>query len=110
MDGQKKMKKKILCVVAAAIVLSGCSGSKDYTPAAEASGKDIFAQACVGCHTSINETELTTFWEMTAENTNAAYVSAKITQGSMRMPSFPNIKGAELEAITTFVLEHNKSK
>ncbi len=109
MDGQKKM-KKILCVAAAAVVLSGCSGSKDYTPAAGATGKDIFAQACVGCHTSINETELTTFWEMTAENTNAAYVSAKITQGSMRMPSFPNIKGAELEAITTFVLEHNKSK
>ncbi len=109
MDGQKKM-KKILCVAAAVVVLSGCSGSKDYTPAAGAAGKDIFAQACVGCHTSINETELTTFWEMTAENINAAYVSAKITQGSMRMPAFPNIKGAELETITTFVLEHNKSK
>jgi len=108
MDGQKKMKKKILCV-AAAVVLSGCSGSKDYTPATGASGKSIFAQACVGCHTSINDTELTTFWEIAAENANIAYVSEKITRGSMRMPSFPNIKGAELESIATFVLEHNKS-
>jgi len=102
------MKKQMLCV-AAAVVLSGCSGSKDYTPAAGASGKDIFAQACVGCHSSINETELTTFWEITAENANVTYVSEKIAQGSIRMPSFPNIKGAELEAIATFVLEHNKS-
>ena len=102
------MKKKMLFAAATAAVLSGCSGSKDYTPAAGASGKDIFAQACIGCHASINETELTTFWEITAENANAAYVTGKITQGSMRMPAFPNIKGAELAAITTFVLEHNK--
>jgi len=104
------MKKKMLYIAATVVALSGCSGSKDYTPAAGASGKDIFAQACISCHASINETELTTFWEMTTENTNAAYVTAKITQGSMRMPSFPNIKGAELDAITAFVLEHNKSK
>jgi len=103
------MKKEMLCI-ATAVVLSGCSGSKDYTPAVGASGKDIFAQACIGCHSSINDTELTTFWEITAKNANTAYVTEKITRGSMRMPSFPNIKGAELEAITTFVLEHNKSQ
>ncbi len=104
------MKKKMLYVAAAAVVLSGCSGSKDYTPATGASGKDIFAQACIGCHPSISETELTTFWEISADNATTAYVTDKITQGSLRMPSFPNIKGAELEAIAAFVLKHNKSK
>ncbi len=103
------MKKKMLLVAASAVILSGCSDSKDYTPAAGASGKDIYANACVSCHGPINETELTTFWEIPTVNANVAHVTAKITQGSMRMPAFPNIKGAELEAITAFVLEHNKS-
>ncbi|NOX92468.1 MAG: cytochrome c [Gammaproteobacteria bacterium] len=104
------MKKKMLFVATTIVALSGCAGSKDYTPAAGASGKDIFAQACIGCHGPVSDTELTTFWEITTENASAAYITAKINQGSMRMPSFPNIKGAELEAITTFVLEHNKSQ
>ncbi len=104
------MKKQMLLVAAAVAVLSGCSGSKDYAPTAGTSGQEIFAKACIGCHGPLSEEELTTFWEVTPENMNAAYVAAKITQGSMSMPSFPNIKGAELEAITTFVLEHNKSK
>lgn len=99
----------MLCV-AAVVVLSGCSGSKDYTPAAGASGKDIFTQACVGCHAPVSDTELTIFWEMAIENATADSVKTKITGGSARMPSFPNIKGAELEAIATFVLEHNKSE
>jgi len=103
------MKKKILMVAAAIAVLSGCAGSKDYTPEAGTSGKQIFSQACIGCHGAISETELTTFWEISAENANAAYVTAKIAEGSMTMPSFPNVQGAELEAITKFVLEHNKS-
>ncbi len=102
------MKKQMLLVAVAAAILSGCAGSKDYTPNAGTSAKEIFTQACVGCHGAISETELTTFWEISAENANAAYVADKLTQGSMMMPSFPNIKGAELEAITAFVLEHNK--
>ena len=104
------MRRQVLLVAAVAAVLSGCAGSDDYTPTAGTSGKEIFAQSCVGCHGAISETELTTFWEIGAENANAAFVAAKVTQGSMTMPAFPNIKGAELEAITTFVLEHNKSK
>ena len=102
------MKKQIILAVAATAVLAGCAGSKDYAPAAGTSGKEIFSQACVGCHGAISETELTTFWEIAPENANAAYVTAKIAEGSLMMPSFPNIKGAELEAITQFVLEHNK--
>jgi len=102
------MKKQML-VVAAVAVLSGCAGSKDYAPAAGTSGQEIFSQACVGCHGAISDTELTTFWEISAENANAAYVVEKIGKGSMTMPSFPKINGAELEAITAFVLEHNKS-
>ena len=102
------MKKQML-VVAAVAVLSGCAGSKDYAPAEGTSGQEIFSQACVGCHGAISDTELTTFWEISAENANAAYVVEKIGKGSMTMPSFPKIKGAELEAITAFVLEHNKS-
>ncbi len=102
------MKKQMLLAVAAAVVLSGCAGSNDYAPTAGTSGKEIFSQACVGCHGPISESELTTFWEISSENANAAYVTAKIKEGSMMMPSFPNVKGAELEAITQFVLEHNK--
>lgn len=103
------MKKKILVTAAAIAFLSGCAGSKNYEPAPGTSGQEIFSQACVGCHGAISETELTTFWEISAEKANAAYVAEKIGKGSLTMPSFPKIKGAELEAITTFVLEHNKS-
>ena len=102
------MIKQILIAASAVAILSGCAGSNDYTPEAGAPGKTTFSQTCIGCHGPVSETELTTFWEIAPENANAAYVTAKIADGSMTMPSFPNIKGAELEAITQFVLEHNK--
>jgi len=104
------MKRFTLLAVGSAVLLAGCAGSNDYTPKAGASGTEMFKQACVGCHGPLSEEELTLFWEMDPKNVNAAYVSAKITKGSMTMPSFPNIKGAELEALTKFVLEHNKAQ
>lgn len=104
------MKKLTILAVASVAVLTGCAGSKDYAPAAGASGTQMFKDACVGCHGPISDKELTTFWEIAQENANAAYVAAKIGSGSLMMPSFPNIKGAELETLSKFVLEHNKSK
>ena len=104
------MFKKMSFVFASAALLSACSGTNDYTPAAGASAMDIHKASCVGCHSATEENGKTTFWALAPEKANAQFVKAKITNGSMMMPSFPNIKGEQLDALAEFVIANAANK
>lgn len=98
------MKKQFVLSLGVVVVLTGCAGSNDYTPAAGAPGGKIYADACSGCHKSIKE------FEIAADKANAAAIAEKVGKGSMMMPSFPNIKGEGLDALTQYVIENGKRK
>lgn len=98
------MKKQIVLSLGAMAVLAGCAGSNDYTPAAGAPGGKIYADACSGCHKAISE------FAIPADKANAAAIAEKVGKGSMMMPSFPNIKGEGLDALTQYVVENSKRK
>jgi len=104
------MFKKMSFVIASAALLGACSSSNDYTPAAGASALDMHNAACASCHAPIEGSERTYFWLLAAEDANAEYIKAKISDGSMRMPGFPNIKGEQLDALVQFVLDNQLEK
>lgn len=108
---RKFMKKSILFMTISTITLTGfLSGcSRDYTPAAAASGEDIFKGACMECHETI-EGKDNIFYELTAENKNIEFFSKKISGGSLLMPKFPNITADKLTAVSQYALDHSADK
>ena len=81
-------------------------GSTVYTPAAGASGADIFKAACLECH----KIENGKIFELTADNASAAAIAKKVTEGGKIMSSFPNIKGEELTGLSQYVIDNSKVK
>ncbi|MDO8466051.1 MAG: cytochrome c [Gallionella sp.] len=100
------MKKAYLTITVAALAMAGCSKPNNYTPAAGASGADIFKAACIECH----KIENGKIFELAADKANAAAIAKKVTEGGKIMSSFPNIKGEELKAVSQYVIENSKVK
>ena len=87
-------------IIASTAFLAACSGTSDYAPPAGATGENMHAASCASCHNGEFY-----HWKLAPEEQNAEYVKKVITEGTMGMPSFPNIKGKELDTLTVFVLE-----
>lgn len=100
------MRISTLALVASAVALSGCS-SEDYTPSADTDPKVMFETACLGCHAP---TESGKAIALSAKNNSPEAVAAKIGSGSLSMPKFPNIKGAELAALSAWVVANAEPK
>lgn len=100
------MKKTYLALTVAALAMAGCSKPNNYTPAAGASGADIFKAACLECH----KIEGGKIFELAAEKANPAAIADKVTKGGPIMPSFPSIKGEELAGLGKYVIENSKVK
>lgn len=100
------MKKTYLTIAMAALAMAGCSKPNDYTPAAGASGADIFKAACIECH----KIENGKIFELAADKANAAAIAKKVTEGGKIMSSFPNIKGEELKSLSQYVIDNSKVK
>ncbi len=100
---------KHLTMLTAATVIAattGCSVSNDFTPTAGATGEEIFNSACIDCHTPGGNN----VFDISPEKANIDTIATIISQGEMVMPAFPNIQGAELTAISKFVLAKNSSE
>ena len=100
------MKKAYLALTVAALAMAGCYKPNNYTPAAGASGADIFKAACLECH----KIENGKIFELAASNATAAAISKKVTEGGNIMSSFPNIKGEELKGLSQHVIDNSKVK
>jgi len=98
--------KRLTMLSAATIIAAttGCSVSNDFTPVAGNTGEEIFSNACIDCH----QPENGYIYDIAPERANVETISTIISKGEMVMPAFPNIKGAELTAISEFVLSKNK--
>ena len=100
------MKKAPFIIAMATLTMVGCSKPNNYTPAAGASGADIFKAACIECH----KIENGKIFELAADKASAAAIAKRVTEGGTVMPSFPNIKGEELKAVSQYVIENSKVK
>ena len=100
------MKKTYLTLAMAALVMAGCSKTNNYTPAAGASGEDIYKAACAECH----KKEGGKIFELSGDKASVAAIAKKVTEGSMMMPAFPGIKAKELTDLSQYVIENSKVK
>lgn len=101
------MRIAVLALVVATATLTGCNKSEDYAPSAGADPKAIFEAACLGCHKPTDSGKVIA---LSAERSTPEGVAAKIGSGSMSMPKFPNIQGAELEALSAWVVANSEPK
>ena len=91
---------------ASVLMLSGCSGKNDFTPSANTTGKEIFAQVCTECHAPVGSHIM----EISAEMKDVDKIANKVLTGSFMMPAFPNIQGESASALAEYVLENSKTK
>ncbi|WP_349432307.1 cytochrome c [Methylomarinum sp. Ch1-1] len=86
-------------------LIAGCS--RDYDPAPEASGEQIYQAACIECHPA---DEKGIIFHIDSKNANPTYIAHKVKTGSLMMPKFPNIKAEDLKKLSAYALEHSASK
>ena len=98
------MKKLLICTLSALAVLTGCTKSHDYTPAATATGEEIFQTACSHCH----KTQSGIIMTLDSEMANVNAITNKILTGSIAMPAFPNIQGEPAQKVAQYVLDNSK--
>lgn len=104
----KNMKTKIawFAVMSASIllVLGGCARTNDYTPAAGASGEQIFKEACVQCHSPVNGKVMV----LKSGVDNAETIIERISTGKgIGMPAFPNLQGDSAQAVADYILANS---
>lgn len=96
-----------LLVIAVVFVLVGCGKTNDYSPAADASGEDIFGAVCTQCHTPISREVVMVLGESVA---NKDSIINKVQSGSMRMPAFANIQGEAADRLAEYVLANSQTQ
>ena len=108
MNWSAKMKQVILLLAAIAVVgLVGCSKTDNYTPAATASGEDIFNLNCTKCHKPNTDGSVMV---LNAAVANKDAIIKKVQTGSMSMAAFPNITGEPANRLAEYVLANSKTK
>lgn len=100
------MLKNAIYLITIALLTTACSGSNEFSPTPEMSGKEIFATACVECHSPVGESVM----EISADMKDADKVANQVLSGSFMMPSFPNIQGESARKLAKYVVENSKTK
>ena len=100
------MIKKPIVHTAIAFALTACSGSNDFSPESNMTGKDIFDRTCAECHAPVGEYVM----ELSSEMKDADRIANKVLSGSLMMPSFPNIQGVSAKVLSEYVVENSKVK
>ncbi len=102
------MKKTIgLLVISTAIGLTGCAKTDTYTPAANASGEEIFSANCTKCHQPEKDGKVML---LSAKMNSKEAIIEKVNKGGMLMTAFPNITGEPAQRLAEFILANSKTK
>jgi len=100
------MFKNAISLATITLLTTACSGSNQFTPTPEMSGKEIFSAACVECHSPVGESVM----EISADMKDVDKISNQVLGGSLTMPSFPNIQGESARKLSKYVMENSKTK
>lgn len=101
--------KKITLLLATVTLtgLIGCAKTDNYTPAATASGEEIFSLNCTKCHKPNTDGSVLM---LSATMANKDAIIKKVQTGSMSMTAFPNITGEPADRLAEYVLSNSRTK
>ena len=97
------MRSTVLVVLG--LAMAGCAGKEAYSPAAGATGEDMFREACAECH---EPKEHGKYFELEKGEATPEVIADRISKGGFMMPAFPNIGSAELKLLSDYVLGISK--
>jgi cytochrome c551 len=97
--------RTVILLLGMVLLLPGCS--KTYTPAPNATGQQIFQQACAECHKAEHKETPGMIFILAPEQANVAFIGETLHRRSLLMPEFPNIKDAQLQILSEYVLNHS---
>ena len=100
------MRVSVFALVAMSVMLGACK-SDDYTPSIGEEPKATFEAACSRCHMPTLSGKVIA---LSLPRSTPEGVAAQIKNGSTAMPKFPNIQGAELEALSAWVVANSEPK
>ncbi len=95
---------KIVLTILAAIMVSGCTKTNEFTPELNADSETIFKLACAECHNPVGGQ----IFILDGDMATVSAISNQISTGNMAMPSFPNIKGDVLTKLAQYVIDNSK--
>lgn len=102
------MKKiTVLLAIIGLTGLIGCAKTDNYTPAATATGEEIFSLNCTKCHKPNADGSVLM---LSAAMANKDAIIKKVQTGSMGMTAFPNIKDESADRLAEYVLANSKTK
>jgi len=101
------MKRILIGLPLMLLLLTACLRTDEYSPAANATGEDVFNNACIGCH---QPKEGGHYFELDSGMANVAAISARVSKGGFIMPAFPNIKDELMHSLSEYVLTLNKAE
>ncbi len=79
--------------------LAGCGGTRDYAPAPGSDGEQMFEHACLECHDPDAGGK---YFKLSRDEASPESIAERIREGGFMMPSFPNIRGEELRALSVY--------
>ncbi len=94
---------KLLASAGLAVLLTGCGGSNDYTPAAGADAATIFAGACASCHGDGGGGKFGFLLKVAGTDEPTEEIAAHIAGGGPVMPAFPNIAESDRMALAAYL-------
>lgn len=99
------MNKSIQIILLATLAtgLTGCIGPDDYTPEEGMSPAEIFSATCQTCHGIKGEGKFGFLFGIAGSEKSMQDIAKKIGEGSMLMPSFPNISAENKLSIAAYV-------
>ncbi|NOY72979.1 MAG: cytochrome c [Gammaproteobacteria bacterium] len=95
---------KTLLIILTTIIISGCTKTNEFTPKEGADSESIFKLACAECHNPVGGQ----IFILSKDRATIPAISKQINEGSMTMPSFPNIKSETLSNLAQYVIDNSK--
>jgi mono/diheme cytochrome c family protein len=83
-------------------LLTGCS-ARDFKPVSGMDGKDIFANACSGCHGENGGGKFGFLLKLAGTDNSVDEIADKIRNGGHIMPAFPNIDAQNATQVADYI-------
>ena len=94
---------RMLPIAGLAILLGGCGGPSDFTPAAGMTAADIYSSACQACHGENGAGKFGFLFKVQGSESSLEQMAAALKDGGKIMPSFPNLSDEQHLMMASYI-------
>jgi mono/diheme cytochrome c family protein len=94
---------QLLSIGGLALLLGGCGGPSDFTPAADMSAADIYNETCQVCHGENGAGKFGFLFKIQGTDSSLEQMAAALKEGGSIMPSYPNFSDQQHMMMAAYV-------